>query len=287
MFEKVLIPYVSIRPNCLTFYERNAVPRPRSLAQIGSEINLKKTDHKGKISAKAKIRIENAIDWMLATVPRKRFYSLQHDKYFYFKINFITLTLASKQIHDDNTIKKELLNQFLTEIRQQFKVKKYLWRAEPQKNGNIHFHIIADQFIHYREVRVKWNRIQNKLGYVDRYTAKEGKLDPPSTEIKSIKRIKNLAKYLSKYCTKESEIRKIQGRQWGLSQNLSKFQRAVTVPSYAMMDELKELRDVFFKHYKQYDYCCCLYVHVNKWKKIIKGLLYNQFLDYKLSIDHY
>jgi len=287
MFEKVLVPYISIRPNCLTYYERLPNPCSRSLAQIKSELNLKTTSHNGKMSVKAKIRIENAINWMLATVPRKRFFSKRHNKHFYFKVNFITLTLASKQMHDDNTIKKELLNQFLTEIRQQFKVKKYLWRAEPQRNGNIHFHILTDQYIHYKEIQTKWNRIQDKLGYVKRYTAQSGKIDPPSTEVKSIKHVKNLAKYLSKYCTKENKERPIQGKQWGLSQNLSKFQRAVTIPCIAMVDELRELRNVFFQHYKQYDYCCCLYVHVNKWKKVIKGLLYNEFLDYKLSIDYY
>ncbi len=33
-----------------------------------------------------------------------------------------------------------MLNRFLEKIRYQYNVKSYLWKAESQKNGNIHFH---------------------------------------------------------------------------------------------------------------------------------------------------
>jgi len=284
MQNKVLIPYVSIRPNYLTFYERPEFSYTLSDAQIRNSVNLEDRKHKGKISIKARKRIEQAISWLLETTPRKRFFSKARNKHFYFKVNFITLTLASKQVHSDNTIKKELLNQFLTEIRTQFKVKNYLWRAEAQKNGNIHFHILADKYIHYTEVRAKWNRIQEKLGYIERYTDQTGKTDPPSTEIKSIKHVKNLPRYLSKYCTKESVYRKIEGKQWGLSHSLSKLKSAVIVPSFAMLDELKEIRNIFFDKFKEYDYASCIYVPVKKWKMVINGLLYDQFFKYFESV---
>lgn len=48
-------------------------------------------------------------------------------------LKFVTLTLASDQIHSDNMIKEELLNQFLTELRQDYDLKNYLWKAEKQK----------------------------------------------------------------------------------------------------------------------------------------------------------
>lgn len=86
---------------------------------------------------------------------------------------FLTLTLSSKQIHDDNTIKRELLNPFIIWLKEEKKAKNYFWRAEPQKNGNIHFHIITDIFINANELNTKWNKLQNKLGYIDRYAEKQ------------------------------------------------------------------------------------------------------------------
>ncbi len=86
-----------------------------------------------------------------------------------FKLNFITLDLSSDQVHTDQVIKRELLHQFLLEMRKKWHVSLYLWKAEKQKNGRIHFHIITDKFIPWNELRNVWNRIQQKLGYVTCY----------------------------------------------------------------------------------------------------------------------
>ncbi|GAH42212.1 unnamed protein product, partial [marine sediment metagenome] len=45
----------------------------------------------------------------------------------------------------------------------------YLWKAEKQKNGRIHFHIITDKFIPWNELRNVWNKHQQTLGYVTGY----------------------------------------------------------------------------------------------------------------------
>ncbi|MBA7716867.1 hypothetical protein ES703_125949 [subsurface metagenome] len=86
-----------------------------------------------------------------------------------FKLNFITLDLSSDQVHTDQVIKRELLHQFLVEMRKKWHATLYLWKAEKQKNGRIHFHIITDKFIPWNELRNVWNRIQQKLGYVTAY----------------------------------------------------------------------------------------------------------------------
>ncbi|GAH86291.1 unnamed protein product, partial [marine sediment metagenome] len=46
----------------------------------------------------------------------------------------------------------------------------YVWRAEKQENGNIHFHFIVDNFIPWNELRNTWNRIQQNLGYISRFS---------------------------------------------------------------------------------------------------------------------
>lgn len=195
-----------------------------------------------------------------------------------FKLNFITLTLSSEQIHSDNEIKAKLLNQFLVELRSVYSCKYYLWRAESQRNGRIHFHVVTDVFIPWRRLRTQWNRIQEKLGYISRYSERTGNTDPNSTDVHSIRAIKNLPSYLSKYCSKNAKgytvlaskvqegplrptswltykhprfnpatkfYRQIRGRLWGLSQSLSRLkacQREVSEEIHRELELLKAKR---------------------------------------------
>lgn len=236
MFLSLTIPCISIKPGYLTFY---ALPirtdQKIHISDITRE-NLKKNSPCGEISFKARRRISQAIDWLLYMSTDKTFYSPKHKRSFTFKLNFVTLTLASKQVHSDQFIKNRLLNQFLLEIKRDYGVRRYLWRAESQHNGNIHFHLITDKFIAWSAIRKTWNRIQNKVGYIDTYGCemrehhKDGFkarpelfktwdlasqkraykaglhgnwANPNSTDIHSIYKIKNLSAYLSKYFTKE------------------------------------------------------------------------------------
>lgn len=82
---------------------------------------------------------------------------------------FVTLTLPSKQIHSDQKIKNEILDPFVEWLRKTFAVTAYFWRAESQKNGNLHFHILIDRYVPFGEIRRKWNITVNRLGYVDRF----------------------------------------------------------------------------------------------------------------------
>ena len=206
----------------------------RALSIINSDRKAK-----GLVSIQAKRKMIKALDYMLLITSNKSAFARMSGKEFNFKIAFITLTLPSEQIHVDKTIKNQCLNQFLIEIQRFYKVRNYLWRAERQENGNLHFHVLIDRFIDWSEMRDRWNRIINKLGYVDRYQAKmkeyyrggfrksNNKNDkrpvkqqykaylanhrsdfrsPNSTDIHSIKRITNIKQYVSKYMTKTHDV---------------------------------------------------------------------------------
>jgi hypothetical protein len=98
---------------------------------------------------------------------------------------FVTLTLPAAQVHSDNMIKEMLLSPFITWLtsdsnevykkgrkkgqKKGFGVSIYFWRAEPQKNTNLHFHIIADKYVPWEAIREKWNHFCDRLGYVSRY----------------------------------------------------------------------------------------------------------------------
>jgi len=130
---------------------------------------LKNNKHNGKVSLIAKRKIKNGLDYMLFLAKSKKLPNSRSGKKRTFKLNFITLDLSSDQVHSDQIIKRDLLHQLLVEMRKKWNVYLYLWKAEKQKNGRIHFHIITDKFIPWNELRNTWNRLQQKLGYVTRY----------------------------------------------------------------------------------------------------------------------
>lgn len=261
--ELVSIPIVKIHPNKIITYNEihwfpNRPPRPDRtdansvLIQVETEhgIELKRVStsflnstrqSQGVLSKQAKKRLKLAIDYfLLLNRPQdgKSGYSGSH---YNKQITFVTLTLPSKQIHSDNEIKKQCLNQFLIEISRYDNASMYVWRAEYQENGNIHFHIMVNTFIVWTKIRNRWNRIIQKLGYVSRYREQQQEFhkegfrlrpellkkwpadkqkkayerglrlnwnDPNSTDIHKIENITNIQAYLIKYMTKVEQEKK-------------------------------------------------------------------------------
>ena len=334
------VPYISLSPHKVSLYGRyegtfNVNDRTRAV----SNENLLNNNQNGEISKKARKKIENAINWLLFTTSNKKTYSESSGKFYNFKIMFVTLTLSSTQNHSDNFIKKEMLNQFLTECRQQYKTRKYLWRAETQKNGNIHFHIVFNKFIPWLWIKSTWNRIQNKHGYIDKFAANQYKkhkngfhfvknhpyklsykkqyqnykngiagdwYKPNSTDVHSIKKIKNIARYLSKYCTKNDEnlkpsvfsksenqyykssktgeAREIEGNLWYLSKDLSYYKSVIAVADSFINNDIAKLYNKFGNKKKDYDYCTVYYLDYNDIETAKCNDLFNMLIDYTLSL---
>lgn len=225
-YERIEVPMVSLNPNYLalykaavqftgrskgsgnapeTFYDAatNTIQTFRSEKQIKSERNLENNSTNGIISLKASKKINQALSWFTALSKTnvrkfKNGYTVKNN------LSFITLTLSDKQKHSDQVIKNKLLNAFLIDIRRKYYVTSYLWRAEAQTNGNIHFHIVINRFIDKLAIAKIWNRIQDEHGYLDNYKATKGHADAPSTEIKAVYECKNIAGYLSKYVSKNT-----------------------------------------------------------------------------------
>lgn len=227
--------------------------------------------HRARISDKARRRMNKLIDFIVDVSPEKWIYCKETKKHHKYKLGFLTLTLSSSQLsplgskvinsicknpvclrgfsvnpvfyrYSDNHIKEMLLNHFLTELRQKYTLTCYMWKAETQVNGNIHFHLIIDKFIHWELLRNAWNRIQNKLGLIDEFYSRHGHRHPNSIDIHSIRSIKRLKNYFSKYMTKtETDKRPVIGRLWGCSEYLSHY-NGVDI-------ELKGLLLQEFQHY--------------------------------------
>ena len=178
--------------------------------------------HKGTMSKKAKSKIENCMYWMLLISPNKKVFSKKENMTFRFKINFITLTLSSKQIHNDCYIKSHMLAPFLKFLHRSWNINSYIWKAEAQKNGNIHFHITTNKFVHWRSIRMKWNSLQFKHGYVTKQMFNKPVSEINSTDVHAVKNESQIIKYMLKYFSKsEKDKRPIHGKLWDASENLN------------------------------------------------------------------
>lgn len=250
----VKIPSYSLAPDKLTLFERLEWIGGWSDKQKKSFENLRNNESKyNDISDAGRIRLLNAISYLLYLSKEKDIIGSKKtfkqigdneiltDKEYKkwksvkYKLTFITLTLSATQTHSDKEITGTLLNSFLNAMRRKWDVDKYIWKAEKQENGNIHYHILTDRFIHWKEIRETWNHIQGNLGYIDRYSEKmkeffkdgfkmsdnpkdkrskqkqlkayndgikTGFRDPNSTDIHALYKVKNIPAYISKYISK-------------------------------------------------------------------------------------
>lgn len=188
-----------------------------------SRKNLESNDHKGQLSQKAAQKIKNAVNWLVQASKPKRVYDAKSKRHFFFRVNFITLTIpACENIPSDHFVKSQVFHPWLMYASKFFKLKNYVWRAEVQKNGMIHFHLVTDAFIHHKRIRKSWNKLLKEKGLLTDFTARHGHDNPNSTDVHSVKGVNNLGAYISKYVSKAaSDVRAITGRLWGCNYELS------------------------------------------------------------------
>lgn len=168
---------------------------------------------------------------------------------------FITLTLPAPQQHEDKEITKVCLGSFFDKLRKLGLFSNYVWRAEKQKNGNIHYHIITDSYAHFSLIKRAWLVAVEKLGYLSAYRSKFANMSlsqyaqldfnrgkkhyeianayangtrtkwgsPPCIDVASVGNIGGTARYISKYVSKSDSNDKniVTGRVWGCSQSVS------------------------------------------------------------------
>ena len=291
--ENDLIQMVKVHPNSVVVYKTNPNCSPGRKASCpvfdenfneikANQKQPSKNQHNGFLSDKAGARLRTAIKYLFWLSDCIRLVGKKYVLSPAGKISFLTLTLSYVQQHDDVYIKKKMINQFITELTSRYPKMIYIWRAEKQRNGAIHFHFLLNIFVPHQIIREIWNRIQAKEGYIQAYHDKFCNLDfwnylrinsytdstkldqyrkqynygqstnwmnPNSTDIQSLKKIKNVYAYISKYISKnlkssenctEAEIEeyKIEGRIYYCSTKISKIKQ---IPKELTSDEISEL----------------------------------------------
>lgn len=200
------------------------------------------------------------------------------------QIILLTLTLSDQQKHDDNWIKRNMLNRFLIKITREKPDTKYLWKAERQDNGNIHFHILLDNYFDKKDVQIWWNLIQRDNQYHRAGLINESFLGSPSTRIESLKNVDNSIAYIAKYMQKNDEKNPISGRLWGCSSELRKLKN---ITYNITKDEIKIMANELITTVDNYfcnEYCLI----INKIRDIsdIKNHLYNMAPIVQYTYEH-
>jgi hypothetical protein len=201
---------IHINPNYAVITVQNEVSLDHNTHNRRKNLlNTTQSSHK-KLSPNAERKLSKGINYLTYLAYPKKVFNPKFNSYYNFSVNFITLTLPSVQKDLDIEINHKFLNQFLIEAKRKWNVSRYVWKYEKQGNGNIHYHILTDKFIPYRELRDNWNRIIEKHNYVYEFKKKHGKTDPNTTDIHSLKKINNITQYLSKYMVKEAAKKNLQ-----------------------------------------------------------------------------
>lgn len=251
---------VQVRPNgLLTYTDRDENQTDTDNLQAGRE-KLTRSGYTGDMSTKAVSKVKKYVtNWVTALNAQngQPFAQMEAQAK---RLRFVTLTLPASQRHSDNELKRVFSTWFMVLLKRRYGVESYLWRAETQKSGGLHFHVLIDRPVPHLALRRIWNSCIEPLGYIQRYRENQeawhsngfrarpelfkqwdirkqkaaylhGKetnwAQPNTTDIHALQNVKNVVSYVVKYVSKNSPTRKVEGRLWGCSDDLRALERFV------------------------------------------------------------
>ena len=279
--------------------------------------NLTRGIYNGYLSRKTASKIRKLLTAWISSVEHYREHRKKRWDRSLAYITFATVTLPEKQVHSDQEVKRRILTPFIKILKEQFNVRYYFWRAEAQINGRIHFHLILDTYIDKNQLQGIWNHCTDHLGYLQRYAERTGSISPPSTHIKKVPAGEKMIGYVLKYVAKSPEIeeekqeegsdqepvrkfyvwkkdengdlqryeiRKIEGRLWGCSdelRSLKPYTEDLTEKLYEDLD--REVKKGTARAVIEEDYWI-FYLDVDEFLRKRRGLFYFGSVEYYLQI---
>lgn len=288
---EAIIPICQVRNNKVIIYDsyegRQYSGRSSAIRALNMQEQRKKA-YSGVLTPGARKRMKKAISLFCQACPSRRIHNPITHAVYNFKFAFLTLTISdSNENHTAAEAYQKVLKPLIRWLRRTKGVKFYIWVAELQKRGQIHYHLLLPDFIPWQYIRNKWNYLQLKAGFLDGFHEKYGHHDPNSTDIHSTKKIRNAEAYLSKYLTKGNDSSVYQaGKVWDCSENLKDckfFEEEYSEEIYEALMEAharKELKRI------ETDYCTILIFTKRPAHSYLPiGLLqkFYQYMDYVRS----
>jgi len=279
---------MQIRPGALMFYDMSFYNYTGQRRISDKAINHESPSAKytGKLTEKAKSKLRFSINLLVEQAKWKEVQNPTTKRFYRFKVNFITLTLSGKQRDvSDKTIKSKLLFPFIRNMRNVYSLRSYVWRAERQRNGNIHFHLTTDTYIPYDAIRDAWNFQQAKYHFIDEFKSRYNSEFPNSTDVHSVQNIKNLASYLVKYMSKdEKNLDTIEGKVWDCSTNLKTKERVIFEMQISDFNLLSRLKEQYEDRFKSNDFCSILPLSRSEMSRLLPGEYWSKYNAWLQSI---
>lgn len=213
--------------NKIVVYRSYRINKISAHQEEQAKVNFEKKEYNGYMSRATKSYITKILDNWFLTVRHYNIHLATPAKQAQKKMVFFTLTLPAVQIHSDNEIKRIALNRFIITCQRKGLIEEWFWRAEKQKNGNIHFHFLTDKYFDKKQLQSIWNDCLDKLGYIDKFEEKHKHRNPPTTQIQVIPAGQNIIDYVIKYVGKNEGVTKVLGRIWGMSDKLRELKSYV------------------------------------------------------------
>lgn len=230
-------PYLQIRNNSIVLY---------SLCQQtgGQKHSLQQYEtYQGKVSNSAKKRMTKAIDIMLQCSQWRWIHNPVSGRMQNHRLSFVTLTIPGKERHiDAREGNKQILQPFLKKCRDKKMLSTYVWKAEYQQNGQLHYHLTTPSFLHWSVLRNNWNNTLASASLLKKWYEERGNYDPNSTDIHSVYKIKDVGAYLTKYFTKKDQDSDSKGKIWGASSNLLKA-KYFSIPVPLILNDIYEVKE--------------------------------------------
>jgi len=165
------------------------------------------------MSQGARKRMVKAVTLLCQSVKPKWITNPVNGRMQYHRLSFLTLTISSRKNITAKECYNMVLQHFIQWLRRTKKITSYIWKAELQERGQIHYHFIFPDFIHYKEIRSEWNSLQRKAGLLDDYVATHKHADPNSTDIHEMKNVRKTAKYVVKELGKDIDAVKVKQKK--------------------------------------------------------------------------
>lgn len=178
--------------------------------------------YSGMITDSTQKRIRKAVELLLQVSPSKKVQNPYTKHIISHRLSFITLTIPdTKKNYTPNEGYRLLLKPFLRYFRENNIMNTYLWKAEFQERGQLHYHITTNAVIDFRLIRKYWNALMIKNRMLEDYFNEHQHYDPNSIDIHQVHKLNNIQGYLIKYLSKTSQNQvETKGKIWGCSDNL-------------------------------------------------------------------
>ena len=242
-------PYIQIRHSSLLFYSLPTKQLPRN------HHTLDYKTYSGKTTQGSVKRIKKAVDMLLQLSPPRWIHNTVSGRMEYHTLSFITLTIPGHEKHlEASEGHKLLLAPWLLRMKRKVNMDTYIWKAEFQKNGQLHYHITTPSWIPYYTIRDEWNNIMSKAKMLENWFQVNPNKMPNSTDVHKVYKVENIQGYLSKYLAKNDQDKETKGKIWDCSMNLKKA-KFFSFPEPSDIDKFIDLKSL-----KNTDHCSFLFL---------------------------